>query len=748
MPRSNPSHTAEIASLIEAGIALVEQGRAAEALETIEQAIALGADDVHAHNTRGRALLDLGRGEDALAAFTLASARAPDNAGPAINIGLALNALGRPAEALAATDAVVAQWPELRLGRRHHALALANLGRKAEALQAFQFMLAEWPDDLDLLTDRGALLLGMEQFTAALSSFAQAAAMAPDDASAVFNHATALQALDRHADAVAAFEQALLLAPDMAAARINRANSLRRLTRHQDAIAEYRRVLETNSHNAVALGNLGKTLSEIGQRGPALAALDAAIAADPAIAETRWMRVTATIPSVRSAGDDVAAIRAEFAAALADYDRWSLAAGDLPAVVNVGRPHPFFLAYQEENNRDLMAGYGTHCARVMGRWLQDSGLSPSPPRSPPSGKLRVGIVSAHVLTQSVWLAIVRGWLWNADRDRIAYHVFYLGADRDPQTDLAEQLSARFEYGVRGLRDWVTAIRASELDALVYPEIGMDPLTIKLASLRLAPVQVAAWGHPETTGLPTIDAFVSAAALEPPGADAHYTEHLVSLPGLGCCYTPLPIVAEPPDLAALGLRGDVPILLCPGVPFKYVPEYDRAYVEIARRVGRCQMVFFRQDTNPLLSDAVFARMAAVFAEAGLDFADYVRPIPWQTHARFYGLMQRADLFLDTIGFSGFNTAIQAIECGLPVVTMEGKFMRGRLASGILRQMDMPELVATDLPGYVDIATSLLADPGAMAAARAKIRRNRDRLWGDIGTVRGFEDFLHAACRGQA
>ena len=73
------------------------------------------------------------------------------------------------------------------------------------------------------------------------------------------------------------------------------------------------------------------------------------------------------------------------------------------------------------------------------------------------------------------------------------------------------------------------------------------------------------------------------------------------------------------------------------------------------------------------------------------------IPTLDRARFFGLMQRAHLMLDTLGFSGFNTAIQAIECGLPVVSREGEFMRGRLGSGILRRMGMDALVADDRRG---------------------------------------------------
>ena len=46
------------------------------------------------------------------------------------------------------------------------------------------------------------------------------------------------------------------------------------------------------------------------------------------------------------------------------------------------------------------------------------------------------------------------------------------------------------------------------------------------------------------------------------------------------------------------------------------------------------------------------------------------------------MAQADVFLDSPGFSGFNTAMQAVECGLWIVAYEGARLRGRFASGML------------------------------------------------------------------
>jgi predicted O-linked N-acetylglucosamine transferase (SPINDLY family) len=283
-----------------------------------------------------------------------------------------------------------------------------------------------------------------------------------------------------------------------------------------------------------------------------------------------------------------------------------------------------------------------------------------------------------------------------------------------------------------------------LDVLLYPEIGMDGTSLKLASLRLAPVQAASWGHPETTGLPTVDYYLSAEDFEPPGAQAWYREKLITLPGLGCIYEPhnTAFDASPVDNLALNRSGV--LLLCPGTPYKYLPRHDAIFIEIARRMPECRFVFCH-DTQPSVSRMVENRLRAAFAGAGMRFDDHVSFVPRQSRAGFFGLMQIADFCLDTIGFSGFNTTMQAVECGLPVVGYEGRFMRGRFASGILRHMRLSELVATTDEQYVELVAKLASDVAYLQRVRAGIAEAAPGLFGDPSPLPALEDFLERAAR---
>jgi predicted O-linked N-acetylglucosamine transferase (SPINDLY family) len=136
---------------------------------------------------------------------------------------------------------------------------------------------------------------------------------------------------------------------------------------------------------------------------------------------------------------------------------------------------------------------------------------------------------------------------------------------------------------------------------------------------------------------------------------------------------------------------------------------------------------------------------VFEKAGLEVKDHVRFVRWLNIPEFHSLLKIADVMLDTIGFSGYNTALQAVECGLPVVTREGRFLRGRLASGILRRMDLQELIAETKADYVDLVVNLVTDRDYQAHIRMELEKRRSVLFDDLAAIGPFQDFLESVAR---
>lgn len=730
----------------------------AESDRLLRRALASRADFPEAHIVRGYVLQALGDLPGAADELRLGLQKRPaDAAARAVLAELASGLLAQDPQnprALHALGVLAYQSGDLPRAiellsrstdlRPDNAQAYFDLARAREArgeagaaLASYRQALARDPGHAEALFDIAGIHAREGRLAEAMSCYRDLLRRQPGHAAALCNLATALKELGQLAEAIARYREAIASAPAFAEAHYNLGVALREDGRNEPAIESFRRALELRPAYADAEFGLGHALRDTGASAEAIACFDRALAIDPEHAQARWSRTIAQLPSVPDRGEDVTASRAHFAADLDDLDRWFDHTRLRHAAVAVGTDQPFELAYQEEDNRPLLERYGRLCARLMEHWRTGQRLPlPAVARQQP---LRVAVVSAHLRNHSVWSAITRGWFEGLDPRRIALYAFHLGVHEDAETEIAKNRTAHYERGPQDLAKWAASIARQAPDVIIYPEVGIDPMTVRLASLRLAGVQVATWGHPETTGLPTIDYYLSADALEPEGADAYYTERLVRLPDLGCRFRRMAMTATAADLSPLRLDADTPLLVCPGVPFKYAPRHDWVFPEIARRLGKCRFVFFRTRAE-LLSRRLERRLQAVFAAHGLAYERFVAFMPWQPASGFLGVLERAHVYLDTIGFSGFNTALYAVEAGLPIVCREGRFLRGRLASAILKKLGLPELVMQTEEGYVELAVRLASDREYRQSVRERMERARAGLYDDPAPIRALEEFL--------
>ncbi len=686
-----------------------------------------------------------GRLREACVLYREAVKAAPDRARGHLNLGIGLEAAGDMDGALSSYEAALTCDPRDAYANYNLGKMLYSRGALARAEQLLLAALEGKPVFPEAQVVLGGIYESQGRLDAARDALEIALKERADVAGVWYNYAGVLRKLERPADAIAAYRKALALAPDYAEAHYELGMALRDQGQDEGAVACFERALELKPDLAEAHYCLGVLFDDQDRHQESLASFRKALSLNPEYALARWAYTMSQLPAVYGAHADQERCRAAFSSELESLDRWFDAARAPGGFEIVGTHQPFCLAYQELNNRALLERYGRLCARLMAEWFNRQAFAPRGGRGL-DGIIRVGVVSRYFRNHSVWHAIVKGWFQQFDRARFSLHVFHTGTEHDRETHFARSRATSFDSGHGTLRQWVDAIRAQQPDVLIYPEIGMDPMTTRLASLRLAPVQAATWGHPETTGLPTVDYYLSAQDLEPPGAQENYTERLVALPHLGCCYQPTAVAASDADPGSLRVGADVPLLICPGMPFKYAPQHDSLITRIARRLGRCRFVFFK--SRPYgRSEKLRRRLEAAFDRSQLDFDDFVAFIPWQDRPEFHGLLKRADVFLDTVGFSGFNTAVQAMQCGLPIVTGDGRFMRGRLASGILKRLGLAELIALSEEDYVELAVRLARDNEFREHIRERIVASRHVLFADVAPIRALEEFLvRVAVRG--
>lgn len=724
-----PNDAATWSLLAEICSAVGTHERATVALQRV---IALSPRDAAAHRRLAGSLLALGHADRAAAALREAITLEPTNARGYNNLGQALTQLGQQAEAIAHYREALRLEPRYAIAHNNLGLALATAGDYGEASGAFEQASVLAPQMVEAWLGRGAALANQNRWPLALECFETALRLRPDDASILTQKAMTLLSLERAEECLTAAEAALKIDPACAEAHNAAAGALRRVGRRLDARLALEKALAIKPLYLEARCNHGTVLHEMGEYDAALTSCQKALELDPDGIQTRTRLLARAIPSVPSSADEAATARSDFDRQLRQIEAWRNARtlSDREAVL-MAQQQFFYLSYQEESNRRLLEQYRGPCAaRLAEVDLASRRQPPTPSAAAPRFKL--GIVSAQVYDHSVYNAIVRGWLHGLDRRQFEISVFSLGTRQDSVTQAARQSADYFDSGARPVLEWARVIHDRHCDALIYPEIGMHDTTLALASLRLAPRQLAAWGHPETSGLPTIDGFISADLFEPIEAAEHYSEKLLRLPNLGVYCEPYGIEPSNLNLASLGIDGGCPVFICPGVPFKYRPQDDRVFVDIAQRIGRCQFVFFRHEVSEL-SNKLMRRIATAFEAGGLEPERHLRLIPWQPRGEFFGLLRRADVYLDTIGFSGFNTVMQAMECHLPCVTYDGKFMRGRLGSGILKRLDLSECVAPTTEAYVDLAVRLAQNPRYREEIREKIRRSESRLYMDTGAL---------------
>ena len=351
------------------------------------------------------------------------------------------------------------------------------------------------------------------------------------------------------------------------------------------------------------------------------------------------------------------------------------------------------------------------------------------PRRPTEAPMRVGVLSAGFHEHATAL-LATPMLEALAADRtLALRLYALSPDDGgpyrrriaacaPLLDASELTDAAL----------TERIRSDALDVLVDVEGWCGGGRPQLVASRLAPLQVLWLGFPGTGGAPWWDALIADDFVIPPERRIDYREEVACLPRCYQLADATRTIIPPPARGELGLPQHGMVYACFGQNYKLTPDWHAAFMDILRSVPNSVLWLLASH------DAAHERLRAAARTAGIDPSRMVFAMR-RPHGEYLGLLQHADLMLDTQPYNAHTTASDALYAGCPVLTCPGTTFAGRVAGSLNHHLGLTDCNADDRADFCRRAVDLGRDPSARASLRDRVAMARN------GSVFDAEGYAH-------
>ena len=346
----------------------------------------------------------------------------------------------------------------------------------------------------------------------------------------------------------------------------------------------------------------------------------------------------------------------------------------------------------------------------------------------PNRRLRIGYVSPDFRRHTS-----RFYFWPLFQfhDRNSFELFaYSNVEHEVAwTGLFRE---QFEHwrDIRKLDDEAAAelVRADDIDILVDLCGHMEGERLGLFALKPAPIQATWLGSAWTTGLKAMDYVLFDPHVAPEGTLTRET--IIRLPYSFMVFQPK---VDAPDVVA------PPCLKNGFVTFGYTGRTERlnhrtfrVWGEILKHLPEAKLVL---DFAPFADPRTQEHYRAFLAEHGVDTE---RVIMRNSPKIFEGLND-IDILLDSFPHSGGTMLMDALWMGVPALTLASRPPVGRLGTGMLMNLGLPEWVAHTEAEYIDKACQFAGDGQTLTELRLGMRERMlgSPLMDGPGFARGVE-----------
>ena len=754
-----------VKALISLGDALQPQARHEEAVSSYQQALALQHGDAGIYLNLGNAHRSLQQWQEAIANYRAALRLAPQMTAGHANLAAVLRESGDFGNAVDAYRyAIAADSNNVEL-HYHLGQTLQSQDLPDDAITAYEQALALDADFTPALTSLSLLQCLRKNYPASIACAQRALALLPDDAqaysrlaiiyseagepdsaSAYFQRAIELiptdvdlhlqltahyYSLHQYQEAFTACQRALECNPNNSPLLNNLGRSLQALKHFEDALAAYQRALAVTPNNPITLCNIGTLYRDIKQSDKASEYYLAALDIDPKLALAHF-----AIGNLAMADKDLAAAVVHYRTGiklnphyLDGYLNLGAALNNMgqldeaiqvcldgmevgPQWASLFSNYLYLLSHSvtiaPETMYEEHVRYGKTFEALAAPLRAEHGNSRDPQRT-----LKVGLVSADLRSHPVPHFLLPILEQISSDARLTLYAYHNSALVDGVTARLQKLIPYWRQ-VEKMSDalLVKKIRDDGIDILIDLSCHTGNNRLPVFAAKPAPVQASWIGFPMTTGLSTIDYFLSDPTFATGGSlDAQFSEKLMLLPAVS------------PFLPS----GDAtPIRPAPALTNGYLTfgSFNRRNKFNRQVVARwCKLLRAIPDARMLLASMPASTpepvLAAWFEEEGIA-AERLTYEARTDMGKYMAMHHRIDICLDTFPFGGLTTTLHSLWMGVPTLTIAGPTCPSRGCASIMRQVELEEFIATDEEDYVRKGLAIAANPMLLGAYRFSTR----------------------------
>jgi predicted O-linked N-acetylglucosamine transferase (SPINDLY family)/glycosyltransferase involved in cell wall biosynthesis len=333
-------------------------------------------------------------------------------------------------------------------------------------------------------------------------------------------------------------------------------------------------------------------------------------------------------------------------------------------------------------------------------------------------KIRLGILSSHYTPSAETFAALPIYEYLSREFEVILYSFH--ESNHPLEEYCRSCANHYKLLPQELKAQVNTIRADDLDLLfVVNNVTLEPSQIcLLATHRLARIQITSGGSVVTTGLKSIDYFISGEFTDPSSiAQEQYQEKLIKLPGAAHCFSygnDQATATIKVERASLGIAPETIVFTSAANFFKIVPELFHAWAKIIAQVPNSILMLLPYGPNwsknyPKKDFENY--LIQVFAQYKIpaDRLLVLDPQPVPNRADIKEYYKIADICLDSTPLSGTTSLIEPLQVGLPIIARQGNCFRSAMGAAMIQELNIYDLVADSVESYIQLAINLGNNP---------------------------------------